>query len=206
MLEFIAFKRFSRSSSPAEGDASPTTISASIDIVHEMRRSVFAPRILPHSRFSSSRSYLHEIFLRVPIWFRLADAKRRGGILTGAFPATATLDIGVFYFLVDWPASRRQSSINLSTSLGSNRSGLLPGPIFTAGRYGLRLPEACCITQETLTPSFCATFRARTNCLIRGASSTARVPLSRKSIPLNRGIRCSSPVTLAMILFRHFWP
>lgn len=61
------------------------------------------------------------------------------------------------------PAMRRHSSMNLSTSVGSNRSGPRPGPIFTAGRYGFRLPEACCTTHETLTPSFLATSFARTS-------------------------------------------
>ena len=44
--------------------------------------------------------------------------------------------------------------MNFSTSAGSNLKGLRPGPIFTAGRYGFRLPDACCTTHEMLTPSF----------------------------------------------------
>src|SRR5437762_12890247 len=44
------------------------------------------------------------------------------------------------------PAIRRHSSMNFSTSLGSNLKGLLPAPILTAGRYGLRLPAACWMT------------------------------------------------------------
>jgi hypothetical protein len=33
-----------------------------------------------------------------------------------------------------WPAIRLQSSINFSTSVGSNLNGLRPGPILTAGK------------------------------------------------------------------------
>src|ERR1700730_9421052 len=61
------------------------------------------------------------------------------------------------------PAIRRHSSMNFSTSAGSNLKGLLPAPILTAGRYGLRLPEACWMTHEMLTPSLVATSRALTS-------------------------------------------
>src|SRR5580698_6900008 len=64
------------------------------------------------------------------------------------------------------PAIRLHSSMNFSTSLGSNLRGLRPGPIFTAGRYGFRLPDACCTTHEMLTPSFLATSAALMSCRI----------------------------------------
>ena len=54
----------------------------------------------------------------------------------------------------------------------SNLKGLLPGPILTAGRYGLRLPEACWITHEMLTPNLLATSFAFTSCRIGRLSST----------------------------------
>lgn len=99
-----------------------------------------------------------------------------------------------------WPARYRQSSMNFSTSLGSNRSGLLPGPIFTAGRYGLRFPDACCITQEMLTPSFFATSPAFTNCRMGRTSAIAPATLPWNSTPLTRGIRCSFKTAVDMIL------
>jgi len=81
-------------------------------------------------------------------------------------------------------ARRRHSSINFSTSLGSNLRGLLPGPIFTAGRYGLRLPEACWMTQETLTRSFLATSFALTSCRIGWLSRAVGSRRSPRSVPL----------------------
>jgi hypothetical protein len=78
--------------------------------------------------------------------------------------------------------------MNFSTSLGSNLKGLRPGPIFTAGKYGFRLPEACWTTHEMLTPSFAATSFAFTSWRIGRLSI---VTVGRKppcSLPFKRGI------------------
>ena len=91
-----------------------------------------------------------------------------------------------------WPATFRQSSMNFSTSVGSNRKGLLPSPIFTAGRYGLRLPEACWMTHEILTPNLLATSFALTSWRI-GVDST---PITGKRLPWSLPFRYGMPPSL----------
>ena len=81
------------------------------------------------------------------------------------------------------PAIRLHSSMNFSTSLGSNLRGLRPGPIFTAGRYGFRLPDACCTTHEMLTPSFLATSAALMSCRIGFTSAMTAGKIFACSIP-----------------------
>jgi sugar (pentulose or hexulose) kinase len=51
-----------------------------------------------------------------------------------SLPRSAREEADFVHRLARWPAIHRQSSINFSTSLGSNLKGLLPGPIYTAGR------------------------------------------------------------------------
>lgn len=84
------------------------------------------------------------------------------------------------------PAIRLQSSMNFSTSIGSNLRGLRPGPIFTAGRYGFRFPDACCTTHEMLTPSFRATSAALMSCRIGFTSAMAVGKVFACSIPFTR--------------------
>ena len=89
------------------------------------------------------------------------------------------------------PARRRHSSMNFSTSAGSNLKGLRPGPIFTAGRYGLRLPEACCTTHEMLTLSLRATSAALMSCRIGVTSAIATGKIFACSMPFTRCILAS---------------
>ena len=56
------------------------------------------------------------------------------------------------------------------------------------------------MTQEMLTPSFLATSRALTSCLIGRNSTAAPMAVLCKSTPLSRGITLSFEPTLGMIL------
>jgi hypothetical protein len=56
------------------------------------------------------------------------------------------------------------------------------------------------MTQEMLTPSFLATSRALTSCLIGRSSTAAPTAVPYKSTPLTRGITWSFEPTLGMIL------
>ena len=98
------------------------------------------------------------------------------------------------------PASRRHSSMNFSTSAGSNLKGLRPGPIFTAGRYGFRLPEACCTTQEMLTPSLLATSAALMSCRIGVTSARGTGKIFACSMPFTRCILASHTLAVPSCL------
>lgn len=124
----------------------------------------------------------------------------------------------LFAYAARCVAIRRQSSIKRSTSSGSNLRGLLPGPILTAGRYGFRLPEACWITHDLLTPSFFATSVARTSCRIGpvlsdlDGSGLPSAPMSRcmftsrsivwRSDPHCKRLRQVHQMTLPIQVFR----
>jgi hypothetical protein len=90
--------------------------------------------------------------------------------------------------------------MNFSTSAGSNLKGLRPGPIFTAGRYGFRLPEACCTTQEMLTPSLLATSAALMSCRIGVTSAMATGKIFAWSIPFTRCILASHTLAVPSCL------
>jgi len=124
-------------------------------------------------------------------------------MLTGNRDHLATVESAVLAFdsyLLAYsalcPARRRHSSMNFSTSAGSNLKGLRPGPIFTAGRYGFRLPEACCTTQEMLTPSLRATSAALMSCRIGVTSAIATGKIFACSMPFTRCILASHTLAL----------